>query len=55
MIKKPIGRPPIAPDDKRKPRAIKMTDDEWKDMQERAKQAGVSVAELIRIKVLAGG
>jgi hypothetical protein len=52
--KRPQGRPAMSPDEKRKPRSIKMSDDEWDKMKELAEQAGVSVAELIRMKVLAG-
>jgi hypothetical protein len=48
------GRPAMDPDEKRKARSIKMSDEEWDKMKELAEQAGVSVAELIRMKVLAG-
>ena len=53
MTKKPVGRPPMAPDIKRKVRTIKMSDQEWQRLQQRAADVGVS-AEYIRLKTLAG-
>jgi len=52
--KNPVGRPAMAADEKRKPRSIKMSDQEWKELQRRAGEARVSVAEYIRLKALAG-
>ena len=52
--KNPVGRPAMAADEKRKPRSIKMSDQEWQELQRRAAKAGVSVAEYIRLKALAG-
>jgi len=48
------GRPALPPDEKRKPRSIKMTDAEWEEIQHRAAQEEVSAAEYIRRKTLAG-
>ena len=48
------GRPAMGPDEKRKNRSIKMSDAEWAEMQDRAEAEGVSVAEYIRRKTLAG-
>ncbi len=52
MDKKPVGRPAV--EDKRKPRSIKMSNQEWQELQRKAAEAGVSIAEYIRIKALAG-
>ena len=46
------GRPPV--DEKRKNRSIKMTDTEWGELQLRAEAEGISVAEYIRQKTIAG-
>lgn len=46
------GRPAIATEDKRRPRSIKMNNKEWQELQRRASEAGISVAEYIRIKAL---
>jgi len=54
MTKKPVGRPPMTPDIKRKVRTIKMSDKEWQELDRRAKEQGVSIAEYIRTKALAG-
>jgi len=54
MDKKPVGRPAMTMGEKRKVRSIKMTDQEWQEMERRAKEMGVSIAEYIRIKALAG-
>lgn len=48
------GRPALPPEEKRKPRAIKMTDAEWEEIQRRAAQENISAAEYIRRKTLAG-
>lgn len=53
-IKNPVGRPAMKPDDKRKPRSIKMTDDEWRQLQKLAEEEEKSVAEYIRKKTIAG-
>ena len=50
----PVGRPAMPADEKRKPRSIKMTDEEWEELQRKAQEAGVSIAEYIRSKTLAG-
>jgi hypothetical protein len=52
--KKPIGRPPMTSDEKRKVRTIKMSDQEWQELERRAKEQAVSIAEYIRIKALKG-
>ena len=52
--KRPVGRPSMTDDEKRKLRSIKMTDTEWKAMQDLADEVGISVAELIRRKVFGG-
>ena len=54
MKKQPVGRPPMGPDEKRKPRSVKMTDTEWEEIQKRAADLGVSASEYIRLKTLAG-
>ena len=54
MDKKPVGRPAIPEDQKRKTRSIKMSDKEWEELQRKAREAGVSAAEYIRLKTLAG-
>ena len=46
----PVGRPALAADDKRKPHSVKMTDAEWQRIQEKAKAAGMSTSEWIRLK-----
>ena len=48
------GRPALPPEERRKPRAIKMTDAEWEEIQHRAAQENISAAEYIRRKTLAG-
>ena len=53
-VPKPVGRPAMDPDDKRKPRSIKMTDEEWETIKRKAEGAGVSATEFIRLKTLAG-
>lgn len=52
MIEKPVGRPALADNQKRKTRSIKMSDQEWEEMQRKAHEEGISVAELIRNKTL---
>ncbi|MCK9326819.1 MAG: hypothetical protein M0P69_15105 [Bacteroidales bacterium] len=52
--KNPVGRPAMTEDQKRKPRSIKMSDQEWQRLQQRAADVGVSAAEYIRLKTLAG-
>ena len=54
MTKNQVGRPSVPPDEKRKSRAIKMTDAEWEEIQRRAAQENISAAEYIRRKTLAG-
>ncbi len=46
------GRPAMMLDEKRKPRSIKMSDNEWAKMQELAEAQKKSIAELIRRSVL---
>ncbi|WP_276662316.1 plasmid mobilization protein [Syntrophomonas wolfei] len=46
------GRPAMSEDEKRRPRSFKATDEEWQKMQSLADQEGISVAELIRQRVL---
>lgn len=52
-MKKEVGRPALG-DDKRKPRSVKLSDEEWLEIQRRAKEAGISASEYIRQKALAG-
>lgn len=47
---KRAGRPAMDPDDKRKPRSIKMTDEEWEEIKKLAAEAGMSASEYIRLK-----
>jgi predicted DNA-binding ribbon-helix-helix protein len=47
-----VGRPAMMIDEKRKPRSIKMSDNEWAKMQELAEAQKISIAELIRRSVL---
>ena len=47
-----VGRPAMMLDQKRKPRSIKMSDNEWAKMQELAEAENISIAELIRRSVL---
>lgn len=54
MTKNQVGRPSVPPDEKRKPRSVKMTDTEWEEIQKRAADLGVSASEYIRLKTLAG-
>jgi len=54
MTKNQVGRPAMSADEKRKPRSVKMTDTEWEEIQRRAAQGNISVAEYIRRKTLAG-
>lgn len=44
----------MAPDIKRKVRTLKMSDKEWQELQRRAEDMGISAAEYIRKKALAG-
>ena len=48
------GRPALSPEEKRKPRSVKMSDAEWEEIQKRAADLGVSASEYIRLKTLAG-
>jgi hypothetical protein len=43
----------MGPDEKRKPRSIKMTDAEWGEIRRRADALGLPIAEYIRLKTLA--
>jgi hypothetical protein len=52
MDKKPAGRPAMPEAQKRKTRTIKMSDQEWQELQRRAVDMGISAAEYIRIKAL---
>jgi hypothetical protein len=52
--KQSVGRPAMGPDEKRKPRSIKMTDAEWGEIRRRADALGLPIAEYIRLKTLAG-
>ena len=54
MTKNQVGRPSVPPDERRKPRSIRMTDAEWEEIQKRAADLGVSASEYIRLKTLAG-
>lgn len=51
---KKIGRPALPDDEKRKPRSIKLSDEEWQEIQRRASDSGVSAAEFIRLKTMGG-
>jgi len=46
------GRPAMAPDEKRRNRSIKMSDDEWARIGELAKEAGLNISEYIRKQTL---
>ena len=54
MTKNQVGRPSVPPDERRKPRSIRMTDAEWEEIQKRAADLGVSASKYIRLKTLAG-
>lgn len=46
------GRPAMSPDEKRKPRSFKASDDEWTRIGELAKAAGLNISAFIRMKCL---
>lgn len=46
------GRPAMPPDEKRKNRSFKVTDDEWARIGELAKEAGLNISEYIRRQTL---
>lgn len=46
------GRPALPRGDKRSPRSIKMSDDEWEKIKDLAKREGLSASEYVRIKAL---
>lgn len=46
------GRPALPPDEKRKPRSIKMTDAEWEGIRKKADALGLPITEYIRLKTL---
>lgn len=48
------GRPALPPDTKRRPRTIKLSDAEWREIQTRAQKTKVSASEYIRRKALTG-
>lgn len=52
MSNKAVGRPAMDPDEKRKLRSFKATDDEWRQIQERAEKAGLSTSAYIRKRAL---
>ena len=54
MTKNQVGRPSVPPDEKRKPRSIKMSDEEWEEIRQRADALGLPISEYIRLKTLAG-
>lgn len=47
------GRPP-AGEQKRKVRTFKASDEEWAEIRRKAKMAGLTISEYIRIRVLGG-
>lgn len=51
----PKGRPAMTPDVKRKPRSIKLSDQEWQELQQKAAEYGISITELIRQKTIKAG
>lgn len=53
--KQSVGRPPMGPDEKRKPRSVKMSDAEWEEIQKRAAKLGITASEYIRLKTLVAG
>ena len=56
MIKKQsVGRPPMGPDEKRKPRSVKMSDAEWAEIKRKADSLGLPISEYIRLKTLVAG
>ena len=46
------GRPAMPPDEKRKPRSVKMSDAEWERIGQLAQAAGVNASEYIRKQTL---
>ncbi|MEN6391071.1 MAG: hypothetical protein ABFD04_11700 [Syntrophomonas sp.] len=53
MVRRPgPGRPELTPEEKRKPRSFKATDEEWAEIQSRAAEANLSAGEYIRQKTL---
>ena len=46
------GRPAMPPDEKRKNRSFKVTDDEWERIGELAKEEGLNISEYIRRQTL---
>ena len=54
MTKNQVGRPSVPPDERRKPRSIRMTDAEWEEIREKADKLGLPISEYIRLKTLAG-
>lgn len=55
MTKNQVGRPSVPPDERRKPRSIRMTDAEWEEIQRRADALGLPISEYIRLKTLVAG
>ena len=55
MTKNQVGRPSVPPDEKRKPRSVKMSDAEWEEIQKRAAKLGITASEYIRLRTLVAG
>ena len=49
-IKRPPGRPPVA--DKRRKRALSMSDAEWAALKAEAARNGMTVADWVRLRCL---
>jgi len=45
----------MGPDEKRKPRSVKMSDAEWEEIQKRAAKLGITASEYIRLRTLVPG
>ena len=50
---RPVGRPPVAPDDKRVKQQV-FSRNEWAEVQRRAAAKGMSAAAYVRGKMLKG-
>lgn len=46
------GRPALPPEEKRRPRSVKMSDEEWEEIRGKADKLGLPISEYIRLKTL---
>lgn len=53
-VNTPVGRPTLPDKEVRKPRSIKMSDEEWEEIRQKADALGLPISEYIRLKTLAG-